>query len=81
MSRSKQTLTACLIAIAAVALSACGDKAQELAGQPKLDAAPYTGTGVAAFTSGDWKAGDKNSWVQKLKVRAQYGMNDHSRSN
>jgi hypothetical protein len=81
MSRLKQTWMACSVVVAAVALSACGDKAQELAGQPKQDAAPYTGTGVAAFTTGDWKAGDKNSWVQKLKVRAQYGMNDHSRSN
>jgi len=62
-------------------LTACGDKAQELAGQPKLDAAPYTGTGVKVFTESDWKSGDKNSWVQQLKTRAQYGQNDHSRSN
>ena len=62
-------------------LTACGDKAQELAGQPKLDAAPYTGTGVKVFTESDWKAGDKNSWAQQLKTRAQYGQNDHSRSN
>ena len=62
-------------------LSACGDKIQNLAGQPKLDAAPYTGTGVQVFTSSDWKAGDKNSWTQQLKTRAQYGQNDHTRSN
>ena len=62
-------------------LAACGDKAQELAGQPKLDAAPYTGTGVKVFTEADWKAGDKNSWAQQLKTRAQYGQNDHTRSN
>ncbi len=62
-------------------LSACGDKIQNLAGQPKLDAAPYTGTGVQVFTTSDWKAGDKNSWAQQLKTRAQYGQNDHSRSN
>jgi hypothetical protein len=62
-------------------LSACGDKAQVLSGQPKLDAAPYTATGVQVFTSSDWKAGDKNSWAQQLKTRAQYGQNDHSRSN
>jgi hypothetical protein len=65
----------------AVGLTACGDKAQELAGQPKFDAAPYTGTGVKVFTESDWKAGDKNSWAQQLKTRAQYGQNDHSRSN
>jgi len=62
-------------------LSACGDKIQNLAGQPKLDAAPYAGTGVQVFTTSDWKAGDKNSWAQQLKTRAQYGQNDHSRSN
>ena len=62
-------------------LGACGDKAQEMTGQPKLDAAPYTGTGVQVFTTSDWKAGDKNSWAQQLKTRAQYGQNDHSRSN
>ena len=62
-------------------ITACGDKAQELAGQPKLDAAPYTGTGVKVFTESDWKAGDKNSWAQQLKTRAQYGQNDHTRSN
>jgi hypothetical protein len=62
-------------------LTACGDKAQELAGQPKFDAAPYTGTGVKVFTESDWKAGDKNSWAQQLKTRAQYGQNDHTRSN
>ena len=65
----------------AAGLTACGDKAQELNGQPKFDDAPYTGTGVQVFTTSDWKAGDKNSWAQQLKTRAQYGQNDHSRSN
>ena len=71
---------ACAVFLA-LGLTACGDKVQELAGQPKLDAAPYTGTGVQVFTTSDWKAGDKNSWAQQLKTRAQYGQNDHSRSN
>jgi hypothetical protein len=75
-------LTGVTIAVILTAgLTACGDKAQELAGQPKVDAAPYTGTGVKVFTESDWKAGDKNSWAQQLKTRAQYGQNDHSRSN
>ena len=47
----------------------------------QLNLAPYTGTGVQVFTTSDWKAGDKNSWAQQLKTRAQYGQNDHSRSN
>ena len=79
---SFQRLTVIAIALTVAAgLTACGDKAQELAGQPKLDAAPYTGTGVKVFTESDWQAGDKNSWAQQLKTRAQYGQNDHSRSN
>lgn len=69
------------VVLLATGLAACGEKVQELAGQPKLDAAPYTGTGVQVFTTSDWKAGDKNSWAQQLKTRAQYGQNDHSRSN
>ena len=80
--RSFKRLTVLASALLLVTgLTACGDKAQELAGQPKLDAAPYTGTGVKVFTESDWKAGDKNSWAQQLKTRAQYGQNDHSRSN
>jgi len=62
-------------------LAASDGKTQGLTGQPKLDAAPYTGTGVKVFTESDWKAGDKNSWAQQLKTRAQYGQNDHTRSN
>lgn len=81
MSRiHRVTGLACAVLLAS-GLSACGDKVQELAGQPKLDAAPHTGTGVQVFTASDWKAGDKNSWAQQLKTRAQYGQNDHSRSN
>ncbi|MFM7003060.1 MAG: hypothetical protein ACKOXN_03735 [Limnohabitans sp.] len=61
MSRiHRLTGLACAVLLAS-GLSACGDKVQELAGQPKLDAAPYTGTGVQVFTASDWKAGDKNS--------------------
>ena len=79
---SLKRMTGLASALALVSgLAACGDKAQELHGQPKFDAAPYTGTGVQVFTTSDWKAGDKNSWAQQLKTRAQYGQNDHSRSN
>jgi hypothetical protein len=81
MSHIKRLTGVTIAVILTAGLTACGDKAQELAGQPKVDAAPYTGTGVKAFTESDWKAGDKNSWAQQLKTRAQYGQNDHSRSN
>jgi len=81
MSSLKRISGLAIILLLVTGLAACGDKAQELAGQPKLDAAPYTGTGVKVFTESDWKAGDKNSWAQQLKTRAQYGQNDHTRSN
>ncbi len=81
MSSLKRISVLASVLLLVTGLTACGDKTQELAGQPKLDAAPYTGTGVKVFTESDWKAGDKNSWAQQLKTRAQYGQNDHSRSN
>ena len=45
------------------------------------DAAPYTGPSgsMATFAAPGWKSGDKTSWEQSMKVRAQYGQNDHSR--
>ncbi len=81
MSSLKRISGLASVLLLVTGLTACGDKTQELAGQPKLDAAPYTGTGVKVFTESDWKAGDKYSWAQQLKTRAQYGQNDHSRSN
>ena len=72
--------TTLLILCSMLALSACGEKPQELKGGSKSDGAAYTGTGVAAFTAGDWKPGDKASWEQKLKARGQYGQNDYTRA-
>ena len=61
-------------------LSACGEKTQSLNGAPKGDTPPSAGTGVASFTETGWKAGNAKSWAEQLKTRAQYGMNDHTRS-
>ncbi len=60
------------------ALTACGEQPQETTGS-KNDAAPYTGVGQSQYQDPNWKPGDKNSWEQQLKTRAQYGMNDYSR--
>ena len=62
-------------------LSACMEKPQTLG--TKTDAAPFTGTGdaPAAFVNGGWKAGDKTSWEQALRTRAQEGQNDYARTN
>ena len=60
-------------------LAACSDKPQSL-GTPAQYTAPSAGTGKPYAVAG-WKAGDKTSWESQLKARAQYGQNDHSRSN
>ena len=61
----------------ALALSACGEKGRTVG----ADAAPYVGPANSAspFVAPGWKPGDKSSWEQSLKVRNQYGQNDHAR--
>lgn len=76
----KVLFLALLALMSALLLGACSEKPQG-SGGVKQDAAPFAGTGVAAFTSSDWKPGDKTSWEQKLKTRAQYGQNDYTRAN
>ena len=67
------------VAVAALALSACGEKPQDKLGASS-DKPAAIGTGVPAFTDEGWKAGDQASWSNHLKARAQYGMNDHQRA-
>ncbi|WP_066266268.1 hypothetical protein [Hydrogenophaga palleronii] len=68
------------IAASLLALSACGEKPQEMtAAGVKHDAAPYQGVGKSQYVSSGWTAGDKTSWEQRLKARAQYGQNDYTR--
>ena len=76
---NKTLLTMASVAI--LGLSACMEKPQALG--TKADAAPFTGTGdaPAAFVNGGWKAGDKTSWEQALRARAQDGQNDYAKSN
>ena len=74
----------CTLTIAAAAmalgLAACGDKPQEMNGAGvKQDGAPYTGVGKSQYAQGGWTTGDKTSWEQQLKARAQYGQNDYTR--
>ena len=63
---------------AAFCLSACGDKPQS-AGGVKRDVAPYQGADNR-FAAPGWKAGDKNSWEQALKVRTQNIQNEYTRT-
>jgi len=76
---NKTPLTMACAAI--LGLSACMESPQTLG--TKSDAAPFTGTGAApaAFVNGGWKAGDKTSWEQALRARAQEGQNDYAKSN
>ena len=69
------------IAIGAVVLlAACGEKPQG-SGGVKHDSPSFNGTGSAAYTAPGWKAGDKASWEQQLRSRAQNGQNDYVKVN
>ncbi len=68
--------TSVLVALTMVlGLAACTEKPQSH-GLKRSDAAPYVGTGTP-FADAGWKAGDKASWEQHLKVRTQRGQNDY----
>ena len=71
-------LTLGLLATALLGLSACGEKPQGMGGV-KSDQAPHAGVGKSQYANKEWKPGDKSSWEQQLKARAQYGMNDYTR--
>ena len=68
-------LALCTAALSA--LAACGEKPQTLQ-STKQDTASFQGTGMPYVAPG-WKPGDKTSWEQQLKTRAQYGQNDYTR--
>jgi hypothetical protein len=75
----RRILTSSAILLAMGVLCACGEKPQDRAGI-RSDQPAQAGTGVAAFTDPGWTAGDKASWSNHLKARANYGMNDHLRA-
>ena len=74
----RKTLTHMGLLAIAVVLTACGESPQEMGGI-RSDAAPYTGVGKSQYQQPGWTVGDKASWEQQLKARAQYGMNDYTR--
>lgn len=66
-------------AVAALAgLSACGEKPQTLGSGVKSDGAAYQGV-QTQFAAPGWKAGDKISWEQGLKARAQNSQNEYNK--
>jgi uncharacterized lipoprotein NlpE involved in copper resistance len=68
------------IALALVSLTGCGEKAQTGLGV-KSDQAAYKGVDSTAtpFASPGWTAGDKTSWEQSLKARAQNSQNEYNK--
>ncbi|MBI2772012.1 MAG: hypothetical protein HYX47_20505 [Burkholderiales bacterium] len=68
-----------MLVAATFALAACGEKPQSLQ-PPKQDASAFQGTGMP-FAAPGWKQGDKTSWEQQLKTRAQNGQNDYAKVN
>ena len=53
-----KTLSTLSLVVAAAALTACGEKPQEMGGTGS-DAAPYTGVGQSQYQQPGWKVGDK----------------------
>ena len=69
--------TALVLACAALALAACGEKTAGAA--KKSDVPAFQGsTGQAAYSANGWKAGDQSAWEQQLRTRLQ-GQNEYAR--
>ena len=75
----RKTLTILGLLASATVLSACGEKPQETTGV-RQDTAPYAGVGKSQYQQPGWTVGDKASWEQQLKARAQYGQNEYTRT-
>lgn len=67
-----------LISVLALSgLAACGEKPQT-GGGVKSDVAAFQGAD-GKYNNPGWKAGDKTSWEQGLKARAQNTQNEYSK--
>jgi hypothetical protein len=82
----KRLWTSAALLAAALLLGACSEKPQTDAHGVRVDAAPWTGTGAQAntgtpFTAPGWKVGDRASWQEHLKQRANNGQNEYTRIN
>jgi hypothetical protein len=67
-----------LITAAVMALAACGEKPQTASGA-KSDVPAFQGA-ENKFVAPGWKPGDKTSWEQGLKARAQNTQNEYSKT-
>ena len=83
MSARTHTLTSALahVLLAALCLTACGERSQAEAGPvKKADSKASAGAPHAdkAFTAAGWTAGDDTSWQTQIRTRAQ-GQNEYAR--
>lgn len=67
-----------LAALAVMALAACGERPQTASGG-KSDVGAFKGADNQYVVPG-WKPGDKTSWEQGLKARAQNTQNEYSKA-
>jgi hypothetical protein len=67
-----------LALIAVVSLVACGERPQTASGG-KNDVNAFKGADNQ-FVAPGWKPGDKTSWEQGLKARAQNTQNEYSKT-
>ena len=69
-----------LIAVlgAALGLAACGDSSTGVKAAKKADGKSWEGAGPTFAASG-WKVGDKASWEEQMRTRAQ-NQNDYARA-
>jgi len=67
------------LAVLVFALAACGEKPQTLdADAKKVDAKAWEQSN-SPFVAGGWKSGDKASWDEQLRARAQ-SQNEYVRT-
>lgn len=78
MKRFAMLVSATAALAAFTALAGCGEKPQTLGGV-KSDTAAFQGTDNA-FAAPGWTKGDKASWEQGLKARAQNGQNEYTKA-
>jgi hypothetical protein len=76
---SKRKLWWILGAVVAVALAGCGEKPQTLeAGAKKVDSKAWEQSN-SPYLAGGWKSGDKTSWDEQMRARAQ-AQNEYTRT-
>ena len=67
------------LAAAAFAVAGCTER-EQTAGGSKSDQPAYMGSTQPAFAAQGWKPGDRTSWEQELKVRADRGQNEYAKT-